>query len=233
MPLRPECSDPVCLCPNEIRLIVANAVSAGVQGTGRSDAHALAVSDIRTNKGQRREMSFLLNKRRAAVAALVALLGATALFLGAGAAAAAPPNTSACRTDGFGDATVDVPGVLYATVDTFAVGNPGAQAFWVCLVPPDVGAGVDSHDPNPATPGLGYEVKACATPVGIPCGTVLGTTGAEVDAPVGTPNAPGGGDGTGGVAKEPGVCVYADGSTLTCPPPGRALAEVTVAEGDL
>ena len=59
----------------------------------------------------------------------------------------------------------------------------------------------------------------------------LGQTGAEVESPVPSPNGPGGGDGTGGIVNEPGNCLYVNG-TPDCVP-GRPVAVVTVAEGDL
>lgn len=181
-------------------------------------------------------MTFLQDKRRAGIIAVLAtLIGAAALFFGIGAASAAPPNNSACRTDGFGDATVDVPGVMYATADTYALGSANAQAFWVCLVPPDVGFGVDSLDPDPSNPaGWGFLVKACAVPAGVACHTVVGMTGAEVGVPTtGTTTSgstPGGSAGTG-----TGTCVYVDGTTpapgTTCRS-GLTVAGVNVATGD-
>jgi len=103
------------------------------------------------------------------------------------------------------------------------VGDPAGVLTTNC----SVAGAVDVTDPNPATPG--NTVSATVTP-----GGGIGQTWAEVDAPVGTPNAPGGGDGTGGVVEiGPGTCVYADG-TPTCPfvfP--VTVGVVTVAEGDL
>jgi hypothetical protein len=173
-------------------------------------------------------MRFLLEKRRAAIAALVALLGAAALFVGAGGAGAAEAY---CRTDGTpGDATVDVPGVLFVQNDEDKLGNPAGQGTWVCLVPPNQGGGVGMRDPNPSTPGV---VLATAT-----CGDLTGgctgveNTGVEVDASaLAEPNEIGGGDGTGGVVNEPGNCIYVDGAS-DCVPTGP-IVDVTVAEGDL
>jgi hypothetical protein len=175
-------------------------------------------------------MSFLLNKRRAAVAALVALLGATALFLGAGGASAADAY---CRTDGStGDATINIPGVLFVQNDEQDLGNPNSQGTWVCVVPPNQGAGVGMRDPNPSSPGVAAAWLTCGDVTG-GCVGMGGATGAEVGSPGIDPNELGGGDGTGGVVKEPGVCVYADGTTLTCRGGVDPVAEITVAEGDL
>src|SRR5688572_6106067 len=180
-------------------------------------------------------MRFLLEKRRAAVAALVALLGATALFLGAsGAGASSYPCSD---TDGQ-DLSANLAGT-YAGVDP---GGANGGWVWVCAAPTG-GEGsqrwvvVTTGDPGGAGTGVAVQAGGCTgvvggDPFGPGCTYLLKPTGAEVDASaLAEPNGLGGGDGTGGVVGTPGTCTYVDGST-DCGSSGH-LVDVTVAEGDL
>jgi hypothetical protein len=170
-------------------------------------------------------MTFLLDKRRAAVAALVALLGATALVVGAGAASAGD-----CTDGDFGDLTFGVSPLFFVGVDQEDPGTPSSvSGAWACAIPPDWGAGVGFRDANTGTPGYQVEAAMCVSVTG--CTWLVQDTGAEVDASAIGPNEPGGGDGTGGEIVVPENCLYVDG-TSSCEP-SEPVVTVTVAEGDL
>ncbi len=177
-------------------------------------------------------MNVLMDKKRAAVVALLTvLLGTAALFVGAGSAQA----FESCNDEPFPhDVQVDVSNGALVGVD-HTVGSPRPFGLWVCLrwgtdTTTWHNAGVNVDDPSPSTPGATATVVDCTYDY---CDEPVGATGAEVD-PTTTTDAPlSGGTTTGGSAGiGSGTCVYADG-TPTCPVTSTTLVSVTVNEADV
>lgn len=178
----------------------------------------------------------IADRKRAGVVALLAVLtGAASLMFGAGQASA---NASYCRTDGTaGDATIHLPGVAFVQVDQHDIGSPTSEGIWVCVVPPDQGAGVGMRDPGGA-PGFVFGTETCGTlTTTYPdrCVGLRNATGVEVGTPTTSLDAPftGASGSSGAVGTGSGTCVYIDSYTGSCPLGGVSLAGVTVAEGDL
>lgn len=186
-------------------------------------------------------MTHLINRRRAAVCGLAALVLSLLAIMVAGRADAAYP----CGDNAFPqDVTLDLNDQYFVGVD---IGSPTLfpHSVWACVAP---GNGepnatwvvVTADDPavNPA-PGAVVYAGGCNVP-GLPsgghpfsCQSILGATGAEVDVPSVTPNLPGGGPtGTGvNVGLGGGTCVHVNGAT-TCPG-GTPVADVWVNENDV
>lgn len=172
--------------------------------------------------------------RRGAVSVSTIALFGLGLAFGAGSADA---TAAYCRTDGtLGDATVHLPGVVFAQLDTGASTSPTQGGFWLCVIPPEQGVGVGVRDLQP-TPGVQVGAESCGTLTTSHPDRCVGprrATGAEVD-PVTALEPPNDGNGRTGatVGAGPNTCVYADSWTpTTCTGP-LTVASVTIAEGDV
>lgn len=184
-------------------------------------------------------MTFLLDKRRAAVAALLlTMLGAAALFFAAEAHAGYPCNDEPAPKD----TTVNVNNETFVAVETnSATGpHPGNEFVRVCAAPTGGEANqkwvaVTGYDPGgSSTPGYAVQSGGCNGLPGAPgyppgCNYLLQQTGANVGVPTTSTTtsgaAPGGSLGTG-----TGTCAYVNG-TPACPG-GLTVAGVNVATGD-
>jgi hypothetical protein len=167
----------------------------------------------------------LIDKRGGALVVLSVLLGAAALVMGAGSAGA---DTCGTTNGTLGDATVYVPGVVAADLDS----NTSRPGFYLCVVPPGQGLGVGVADAS--TGAVGYQVDFLACGSLTPGCRGFEDTGAEVEPDVDT-NTPLNGTtaGSGATAGSgPSTCTYVNG-VATCPLGGVTVAGVTVNEADL
>jgi hypothetical protein len=193
-------------------------------------------------------MRFLHDKRQTGVLALLAtLLGAAAVFFGAGGASA---SSDPCNNEPWGvgtdkDLTVTAgsgPTAVFAGVDPNLNEN-GYYGTYVCAGAPNgeatqVGAAASVSHPSTDPVGATVQTHQCHTPlpdVWGSCGWLTAPTGAFVD-PTTTTNAPGDGDSTSNASAGTGsgTCAHVNSTTPTCPlGTGATLAGVTVREGDL
>lgn len=176
-----------------------------------------------------------IDKRRAGVfAVLAALIGAVALFFGAGSANA---NSYPCSETEGQDIWVNAAGT-YAGVD------PGGDAtgwLWACVAPTGGEANqkwvvVTAGDPGGGGPGATVQSSGCTGVVpGDPawpgCTWLLKPTGADTN-PTTVADAPGDSNGKTGGSVGAGTCVYANSTTPNCPFGGLSIAGATFAEGD-
>src|SRR5688572_6055459 len=100
--------------------------------------------------------------RRAVVVGLSSTV--LAMFVLALSAGSANATAAYCRTDGTpGDATVDLPGVVFAQLDSGMTTSPTQAGFWLCVIPPEQGVGVGIRDLNPSEPGFQVGAESCGT----------------------------------------------------------------------
>ena len=156
-------------------------------------------------------------KKLLGIAALSAALAAAALVAATGSASA----VGRCGENGtLGDATLDLPGVVYVGLNQESVGTR-FHGYHLCAHPPGVGVGHGLRDPDPSNlVGVGIEGTG-----------FTGLTGVEVAPPSPTIDAPGGGT-TGGNVRTGNTCTWVNG-VRSCPGGSTTIVGVSLNDGEL